>query len=124
MSGVTEELALTAMCVWDELISIFATKDTSNAYVRHHEAVGSCEMRRLALHIISPAIAAAYNAISDKYHKPFDWEFVPAFLAHAEPILARGLWAITTEDAIRIGHTVVAELATSYGFNIGGEVSG
>ncbi len=121
MSEITEELALTAMCVWEELISIFATKDSNNAYVRHQQEVGACEMRSLALNTIAPAIESAYKAISEEYHEPFDWEFVPAFLVHAETILEEGFWTVSTDDAIKIGRTVLAELAASYGLNITGD---
>lgn len=109
MSEITEELALTAMCVWEELLSILTSNESSNAYVKRQEEVGACEMRSLALHVLAPAVEAAYNAVQQEYQEPFDWEFVPAFLKHAEPILSFGLWAITTDDAVRIGQTIVAE---------------
>jgi hypothetical protein len=121
MTKITEELALTSMCVWGELISITATKDTNNAYVRYQQEVGACEMRSLALNTIAPAIESAYKAISEEYHKPFDWEFIPSFLEHAETILVEGLWIISTENAIKIGHTVLAELLTTYSRGITGD---
>lgn len=109
MSVITEELSLTALCVWEEMLSIIGHSDTSCAYVRKLEEVGVSEMRRLALHCLAPAVEAAYQEVQDEFDEPFDWEFAPPFLAHAEPYLARGLWAIPTDDAIAIGRAVVAE---------------
>ena len=123
MTEITEELALTAMCVWEELMSISSTKGSNNGYVRHQQEVGACGMRSIALNTIAPAIESAYKSISEEYHEPFDWEFIPSFLVHAEKILVEGDWSISKENAIQIGRTVLNDLATSYALNTHGDTN-
>ena len=70
---------------------------------------GACEIRSIVLHILAPAVEAAYDVVKDEYQDPFDWEFVPAFLDLAEPVLSRGLWAITSIEAERIGKEILLQ---------------
>ncbi len=58
---------------------------------------------------MAPAVEAAYDVVKDEYQDPFDWEFVPAFLDLAEPVLSRGLWAITSIEAERIGKEILLQ---------------
>lgn len=108
-SSVEEETALTAMCIWEALLERMSGKDCDNVYSQKREEVGACEMRSIVLHILAPAVEAAYDVVKDEYQDPFDWEFVPAFLDLAEPVLSRGLWAITSIEAEQIGKEILLQ---------------
>ena len=116
MNTINNELALTAMCVWEALISI--TDNEGNVYSVRQEEIGVCEMRSFALDVLAPAVEVAYKAISKEYHEPFDWEFVPEFLLKAEFLFENGSWSISNDEAIRIGHAVCTDLAASYGLKL------
>lgn len=109
ISSVEEETALTAMCIWEALLERLSGKDSENVYSQKREEVGACELRSIVLHLLAPAVEAAYDVVKDEYQDPFDWEFVPAFLELAEPVLSRGLWAITTTDAQQIGKAILLQ---------------
>ena len=108
-SSVEEETALTAMCIWEALLERMSGKDCDNVYSQKREEVGACEMRSIVLHLLAPADEAAYEVVKDEYQDPFDWEFVPAFLELAEPVLSRGLWAITSIEAEQIGKEILLQ---------------
>ncbi|MCZ0866500.1 hypothetical protein O0V09_14910 [Dasania sp. GY-19] len=108
-SSVEEETALTAMCIWEALLERMSGKDCDNVYSQKREEVGACEMRSIVLHLLAPAVEAAYEVVKDEYQDPFDWEFVPAFLELAEPVLSRGLWAITSIEAEQIGKEILLQ---------------
>lgn len=108
-SSVEEETALTAMCIWEALLECMSGKDCDDVYSQKREEVGACEMRSIVLHILAPAVEAAYNVVKDEYQDPFDWEFVPAFLDLAEPVLSRGLWAIKSIEAEQIGKEILLQ---------------
>lgn len=108
-SSVEEETALTAMCIWEALLARMSGKDCDDVYSQKREEVGACEMRSIVLHILAPAVEAAYDVVKDEYQDPFDWEFVPAFLDLAEPVLSRGLWAITSIEAEQIGKEILLQ---------------
>lgn len=103
------ETALTAMCIWEALLERMSGKDCDDVYSQKREEVGACEMRSIVLHILAPAVEAAYDVVKDEYQDPFDWEFVPAFLDLAEPVLSRGLWAITSIEAEQIGKEILLQ---------------
>lgn len=109
ISSVEEETALTAMCIWEALLERLSGKDSDNVYSQKREEVGACEMRSIVLHILAPAVEAAYDFVKDEYQDPFDWEFVPAFLDLVEPVLSRGLWAITSIEAEQIGKEILLQ---------------
>ena len=109
IASVEEETALTAMCIWETLLERMSGKDCDNVYSQKREVVGACEMRSIILHLLAPAVEAAYEAVKDEYQDPFDWEFVPAFLELAEPVLSRGLWAITSIEAEQIGKEILLQ---------------
>jgi hypothetical protein len=108
-SSVEEETALTAMCIWEALLERMSGKDCDNVYSQKREEVGACEMRSIVLHLLAPAVEAAYEVVKDEYQDPFDWEFVPSFLELAEPVLSRGLWAITSIEAEQIGKEILLQ---------------
>lgn len=110
MNKHTEETALTAMCLWEALVTNYLTsQSSSNAYLIKLEEVGTCQLRSIVLNTLAPAVEVAYSAVSDSYDEPFDWEFVPVFLRFAEPVLACGLFAISTPDAKGIGQKILKE---------------
>lgn len=108
-SSVEEETALTAMCIWEALLERMSGKDCDNVYSQKREEVGACEMRSIVLHLLAPAVETAYEVVKDEYQDPFDWEFVPSFLELAEPVLSRGLWAITSIEAEQIGKEILLQ---------------
>lgn len=108
-SSVEEETALTAMCIWEALLERMSGNDCDNVYSQKREEVGACEMRSIVLYLLAPAVETAYEVVKDEYQDPFDWEFVPAFLELAEPVLSRGLWAITSIEAEQIGKEILLQ---------------
>ena len=108
-SSVEEETVLTVMCIWEALLERMSGKDCDNVYSQKREEVGACEMRSIVLHLLAPAVEAAYEVVKDEYQDPFDWEFVPSFLELAEPGLSRGLWAITSIEAEQIGKEILLQ---------------
>lgn len=110
MGKITNENALTAMCVWEEMLTIFSDKNESNAYTDQKAKIGACSMRELVLHIITPAVEKAYAAVSDKYSESFDWEFIPAFLQIAEPVYAKSGFTMSEATAIEIGQQILEKL--------------
>jgi hypothetical protein len=110
MRTITTEQALTAMCVWEELLSIYTHENESNAYTIQMSKIGACSMRQLALEVITPSIETAYLAVGKDFTESFDWEFVPEFLKLAEPIYAQSGFCITEKKAIEIGNNILNNL--------------
>ncbi len=111
MSNITDETALTAMCVWEELLSIFSQKDESNIYTKKKNKIGACSMRQIALDVIVPSVEKAYAAVSEEFSESFDWEFVPRFLQLAEPIYVQSGFSMSETKAIEIGQAILKEFS-------------
>lgn len=74
MNTLSEEEALTAMCLWEEVLS----RD-SGAFAERCEKVGTAEFRNEILTLAEP-VNTAYETVAGDFPDPFDWEFVPAML--------------------------------------------
>jgi hypothetical protein len=104
---IKHETALAAMAIWEDIQSRLIG-DADNEYARKQQEIGASELRSLCLEKLAPAAEIAYGEISDSYHEPFDWEFVPAFLSLAEPILADlPDWDISIKHAKDLGGRVL-----------------
>ena len=107
MKNINEEHALTAMCIWESLISTYLTKNSaSNTYQKKLHEVGLCEMRSIVLNVLAPSVELAYETLSGEFDYPFDIEFVPSFLSHAEPFLTQKTFFISGQHSLEIASRI------------------
>lgn len=106
------EAATTALCIWEELLNRYSN-ESIDAYSRKRDAVGACQMRELVVLNLTPAIELAWETVGEEYAESFDWEFIPEFLNHAEPILAKSndnnFWNIPDDVAIQIARKIISD---------------
>jgi hypothetical protein len=106
------ETATTALCIWEELLNRYSN-ESIDAYSRKRDAVGACQMRELVVLKLAPAIELAWETVGEEYTESFDWEFIPEFLTHAEPILSQvnntDCWNIPDDVAIQIARKIISE---------------
>lgn len=103
-----EDRANTGLCVWEVLLPILKSDDWDNVYVDIRRGMGYCEMRTYTIRVLAPAVDVAYEAVSTQYFEPFDCEFVPSFLEHAESFIRRDSRHISESEAVTIGNEIVA----------------
>ena len=79
---VSAETALTALCVWEEMLRINATEEDDELNTLW-ENEGICEMRVHAL-TIAKWVDEVFELVpeDDRYDFAFDWEFVPECVGH------------------------------------------
>lgn len=108
---VNFEVALTAMCVWEQLQSRSASE--GDIYRVLFDVYGTNHVRHYVLTVLAPAIEEAYAATGGQFDAPFDWEFVPLALKCMEPFLlshdVNGLKAIPSADARSLGKLLLDE---------------
>lgn len=106
------ETALTAMCVWEEVLSRSATE--GDIYRVLIDTYGTNHVRYYVLTVLAPAVEGAYAATGDQFDAPFDWEFVPRALKCVEPfLLSRDVHdckGIPPGEARSIGKLLLSEL--------------
>lgn len=106
------ETATTALCIWEELLIRYGNKSI-DAFSRKRDAVGACQMRELVVLKLAPAIELAWETVNEEYAESFDWEFIPEFLNHAEPILSKinnaDCWDIPDDVAIQIARKIISD---------------
>lgn len=80
---LTEGEVLAAMCIWEELLtSDKLTSAGHEAYHNYREDNGACETRDRVLTLGRQCEAAGYFAREHlNFDAPFDWEFVPLYVA-------------------------------------------
>lgn len=73
-----QDIAETACCAWEAILNAKDDELIDAAF----EALGTCEIRRFAC-FVAPMIEADWQSIGggESYGDPFDWEFVPQWLA-------------------------------------------
>lgn len=74
----------TAACVWEAVLEILnggaGQKGLRAQAQRIREAIGTSELRVLVLRWVD-LIDAEWAKVKDSYDRPFDWEFVPEWIA-------------------------------------------
>lgn len=79
------ETSLTAMCIWEEVLSRSATE--GDIYRVLIDTYGTNHVRHYVLTVLAPTVEGAYAATGHQFDAPFDWEFVPLALKCIEPFL-------------------------------------
>ena len=74
----------TAACIWEAVLHILhcgsGEKGLRFKAQRMQQNIGTAELRRIALRW-TELVDAAWEKVKDSYGAPFDWEFVPEWIA-------------------------------------------
>ena len=75
---ITEEQALDAICIWEEIMGQLA-KGEDELYNWICAPEGAWQGRTNAL-LLAPLLTAAWQQVQEVFDMDFDWEYVPAAL--------------------------------------------
>ena len=74
---ITVETAMTALCVWEELLARHEAESDAGVDAMW-DAIGTASMRVMALEIAELLDGVWHDMDDDKHEFSFDWEFCPA----------------------------------------------
>jgi hypothetical protein len=111
------ELAHTSMCVWEHIQSTSDNGSKLSSYIEQLQSTIGVVETRYAMVEFAKHIEILYSEVSNFYHEPFDFEFVPACIEKAYELFGH-LGALPAETIRDEDMRVVWVLMQSYGASV------